>query len=87
MNADYLEICEFTNLCERSFGGGDKSVFGVVIDETLDSRTDSHLGHDITSGHEDSIMLSTIEVKAVVALFEYVEGVVFSDIGHIVVVR
>ena len=30
-------------------------------------------------------MLSTIEVKAVVALFEYGESVVFSDIGHIVV--
>ena len=30
-------------------------------------------------------MLSTIEVKAVVALFEYVEGVLFSDIGNIVI--
>ena len=38
----------------EEFGSGDKSVFGVVVDETLDSRTDSHLGHDITSGHEDS---------------------------------
>ena len=30
-------------------------------------------------------MLSTIEIKAVVALFEHAEGVVFSDIGHIVI--
>ena len=39
--------------------------------ETLDSGADSHLGHDITSGHEDFIMLSTIEVNTVVALFKY----------------
>ena len=87
VNADYLEICEFTNLSERGLGSGDESVFGVVIDETLDFRADSHLGHDITSGHEDFIMLSTIEVNTVVALFQYGEGVVFSDIGHVVFVK
>ena len=85
MDTDHFKICEFTDFCERGLRSGDEPVFGVVIDETLDLRADCHLGHDITSGHEDFIMLSTIEVKTVLALFEYSEGVVFSDIGHLVV--
>ena len=48
MNTYHLEICEFANLSDRDHDGSNKSVFGDVVDETIDSRAESHLGHDLT---------------------------------------